>query len=552
MMLVQHKWLVLGAAVFGLFMAILDSSIVNIAIPTIQRDLDTDIDTVTWVLNAYNLVFAVLLIPVGRLADRIGRKRLFLVGITVFSLCSLGAGLSGRIEMLIAWRAVQAIGAAIMVPVSLAIVTLAFPAHQRGLALGIWGGMAGVAGAVGPTLGGILTEYVGWEWIFFINVPVGLVGVLVALVILRESRDPEARHGMDPVGTVALSISLFTLTFALIRGQDVGWSSPLITGLLATSAAFGALFVLVESTVSYPIVDLRMLRDRTFASANVLILLFGLGFFGGLFFLIQYLTVVEGYSALRSAFAITPFAACTMLTGPLAGRATDRIGPRPMVIVGVLFFGAALFSSSYLTGEMPYPQIAWRLVLAGIGAGLIFAPLTSAVMGTLEGRRVGVGAGVFNTARQVGFTLGLAILVAVFVAALPSRIAAAQEEAVTLVEQSNLPAPAKDGIIEGLRSAPAEGMEEAVRSGTKPTVDLYAQVKETVGAELADPLKPTLDELSQQIQAIFAKKTASAFGRSFVVAAIFVWAGLLGALLLRRAPVAGPRPPAGEPRAGVG
>jgi EmrB/QacA subfamily drug resistance transporter len=551
-MLVQHKWLVLGAAVFGLFMAVLDSSIVNIAIPTIQRDLHTDIDTITWVLNAYNLVFAVLLIPTGRLADRFGRKRLFLIGIIIFSLCSLGAGLSRQIEVLIAWRAVQAVGSAIMVPVSLAIVTLVFPAHQRGLALGIWGGMAGVAGAVGPTLGGILTEYVGWQWIFLVNVPVGVVAVLAVLAIIRESRDPEARHGMDPGGTATLSISLFTLTFGLIRGQEAGWSSPLIIGLLATSAAFGALFVLVESIVSYPIVDLRMLRDRTFASANVMILLFGLGFFGGLFFLIQYLTVVEGYSALRSAFAVTPFAACTMLTGPLAGRMTDRLGPRPMVIAGVVLFGAALFSASYLGGGVPYPQIAWRLVVAGIGAGLIFAPLTSAVMGTVEGGRVGVGAGVYNTARQVGFTLGLAILVAVFVAALPSRMTAAQEEAATLVEQSSLPAPAKEGIIEGLRSMPAEEVEEAVRSGTKPTVDLYDRVKETAGAEFADPLKPTLDRLSQQIQGIFAKNTASAFGRSFMVAAIFVWVGLLAALLLGRAPAAGPRPPGGGPRAGVG
>ena len=235
-MLVEHKWLVLGATVFGLFMAILDASIVNIAIPTIQRDLDTDIDSVTWVLNAYNLVFAVLLIPAGRMADRFGRKRLFLIGIGIFSLCSLGAGMSERIEMLVAWRGAQAVGAAIMVPVSLAIVTLAFPAQQRGLALGIWGGMAGVAGGVGPTLGGILTEYVGWQWIFLINVPVGLVGVVAGLAIIRESREPEAMHGIDLPGTAILSISLFSLTFALIRGQDVGWSSAFIIGLLATAA----------------------------------------------------------------------------------------------------------------------------------------------------------------------------------------------------------------------------------------------------------------------------------------------------------------------------
>ena len=540
-MLVQHKWLVLGAAVFGLFMAILDASIVNIAIPTIQRDLDTDIETVTWVLNAYNLVFAVLLIPAGRMADRFGRKRLFLIGIIIFSLCSLGAGLSGQIEILIAWRAVQAVGAAIMVPVSLAIVTLAFPAHQRGLALGIWGAISGVAGAVGPTLGGVLTEYVGWEWIFFINVPVGLVAVLAGLVIIRESKDPEAAQGVDPLGTAMLSISLFSLTLALIRGQEVGWSSFFITGLLATSAVAAALFVLVESIVSHLIVDLRMLRDRTFSSASVMILLFGLGFFGALFFAIQYLQVVEGYSTLKAALAVTPFSASIMITGPLAGRLTDRFGPRLPAMMGVLCFGAAMFSLSRLTGGVPYPQIAWRFVLAGVGAGLTFAPVTSAVMGSVGGGRVGVGAGVFNTARQVGFTLGLAILVAVFVGALPPQMVDAQEQAQTLIEQSELPAPVKEGIIEGMRNAPPEGVEEAVRSGTKPTFDLYEQVKEAAGAELADPLRPTLDELSGELQRVFAGQVANAFERSFLAGAIFVWAGVVPALLLGRVPAGGRR-----------
>jgi EmrB/QacA subfamily drug resistance transporter len=545
-MRIDHKWLVLGAAVFGLFMAILDASIVNIAIPTIQGDLDTDIDAVTWVLNAYNLVFAVLLIPAGRLADRFGRKRLFLIGIIIFSLCSLGAGLSGRIEMLIAWRAAQAIGAAIMVPLSLAIVTLAFPNHQRGLALGIWGGAAGVAGAVGPTLGGLLTEYVGWEWIFLVNVPVGLVAVLAGLTIIRESRESEATRGVDLPGTALLCTSLFTLTLALIRGQDVGWSSAFIVGLLATSVVSGALFILVERVVRHPIVDLRLLRDRTFFAASLMILLFGLGFFGALFLVVQYLTVVEGYTVLKSAFAITPFAASIMLMGPLAGRLTDRFGPRPLVIAGAVVFGTALFALSRLTGEAPYPHIAWRLVFAGIGAGLTFAPVTSAAMGPVAGGRAGVGAGVFNTARQVGFTLGLAILVALFVGVLPSRVAEGQEEAVNIIERSELPAPVKQEIMEEIVSGPGEKVEEEARSGIKPTVDLYLLVRRDARSEVVDPLRSTLDGLSEELQSVFAKSIAKAYGRSFLAGAIFVWVGVLFALLLRRRVAAGPDPPEGR------
>ncbi len=548
----DRRWLILGASVFGLFMAILDASIVNIAIPTIQRELDTDIDTVTWVMNSYNLVFAVLLIPVGRLADRLGRRRLFVAGIIIFALSSLGAGLSTRIEMLIGWRAVQAAGAAVMVPVSLAIVTLAFPPHQRGLALGVWGGMAGVAGAVGPTLGGILTEYVGWEWIFLVNVPVAAVAVPTILAIVPESTDPEAQHGTDFPGIATLSVSLFSLTLALIRGQDVGWSSAFIVGLFATSAVFAALFVLAEGIVAHPIVDLRVFRDRSFAAANVTILLFGLGFFGALFLVVQYLTVVEGYSTLKAAFAVTPLSVSILLTGPIGGRLTDRVGPRPVATAGIVLFGLALFSLSRLAGDVPYPQIVWRLVMAGVGAGLTFAPLTSAAMGSVAGGRAGVAAGVFNTARQIGFTLGLAVLVAVYVGALPSRLAEAQAEAVTVVEQSDLPTPAKQGIIEGMLGAPTAQGEEAARSGRAQEFDLYARLKDTAGAELADSLRPTLDALSGELQSLFAGKTAGAFGRSFLVAAIILWVGILPALLVPHAAPAAGGPPPGRPPAAAG
>jgi MFS family permease len=357
---------------------------------------------------------------------------------------------------------------------------------------------------------------------------------------------------MDLPGTALLSVSLFSLTLALIRGQDVGWSSAFITGLFATSAVSGALLLLVESRVSHPIIDLRMLGERTFGAASVTILLFGLGFFGALFLVIQYLTVVEGYSALKAAIAITPFPACLMLTGPMAGRLSDRFGSRALIMAGVLIFGVALFSASRLTSGEPYPQIAWRFVVGGIGAGLIFAPLTSAVMGSVAGGRAAVGAGVFNTARQVGFTLGLAILVAVFVGALPSRITAAQQEAASLVERSDLPAPVKQGIVEGILSAPPEEMEQAARSGTKPSFDLYDRVKQTAGPELADRLRPTLDELSQALQAVFARSTASAFDRSFLVAAIFVWVAVLPVLLLRRVAAAGPGPPPEKPPVPIG
>jgi EmrB/QacA subfamily drug resistance transporter len=530
----RNKWLILGAAVFGLFMAILDASIVTIAVPTIEQALKTDIETVTWVLNSYNIVFAVLLIPAGRVADRFGRKKLFIAGIVIFTVFSLASGLAGHINVLIAARAFQAVGAAIMVPVSLAIVTVAFPPQQRGLAVGIWGAISGGAGAIGPTLGGLLTEYAGWEWIFFVNVPVGVLAVAACLYIIPESRDVEATHKIDYPGVAFLSVALFALTLALVRGETVGWSSLFITGLFATFAVFSVLFVLVERFVAYPLVDLRLMRSRVFSAANATVLLFGLGFFGALFLFVQYLTVVEGYAVLRAALAITPLPAAIIVVGPIAGRLSDRYGPRALLVSGVLIFGLAMFFFSRLGAGAPYPHIVWRLVLAGIGGGLCFPPLTSAAMGSVSSARQGVGAGVFNTSRQVGFTLGLAILVAVFLGALHPRLADAQTQATAAVQESDLPAPVKQGIVQGIASAVSSSMSEGAATGVQQKFDLYATVKQMAGVDVADANRVTLDQLSLRLQAIFAGAAASSFDRAFLVAAIILWAGAIPGYLVGR------------------
>jgi EmrB/QacA subfamily drug resistance transporter len=539
----SRRWLILAASVFGLFMAILDATIVAIASPTIEQALKTDIETATWVLNAYNLVFAVLLIPAGRVADRFGRKKAFLAGIVIFTIFSLASGLSGRIELLIAWRAFQAVGAAIMVPVSLAIVTVAFPARQRGLAVGVWGAISGAAGAIGPTLGGLLTEYAGWEWIFFVNVPIGVLAVIACYFIIPDTRDLEASHKVDLPGLLALSGALFTLTLALIRGETVGWSSLFIIGLFVAFGLFTVLFVLAESMTREPLVDLRMLRQRTFGAANVAVLLFGLGFFGALFLFIQYLTVVEGYSVLRAGFAVTPLPATIMIVGPTAGRLSDRYGPHVLVVAGVLLFGLAMFFFSRLSGGEAYTDVFWRLIIAGVGGGLSFAPLTAAAMGSVGGSRQGVGAGIFNTARQIGFTLGLAVLVAVFVGALHPRLADASVEADALVQQSDLPAPVQQGIIQGIASATSAKVGQGAISGERQTFDLYDLVKQAAGAAVADANKGTLDRLSGELQAVFAQAAADAFDRAFLVAAIILWLSAIPAYFVKRAPDTVPTSP---------
>ena len=529
----RSYWFIVAAASFGFFMAILDTSIVTIAVPAIEQGLNTNIENVTWVLNAYNLVFAVLLIPAGRVADRFGRKKLFIIGIVIFTVFSFACGVSGHIGLLIGARALQAVGAAIMVPVSLAILVVAVPPSRRGAAIGIWGAINGVASAIGPTLGGVLTQYIGWEWIFFINIPVGVIGIAACLYFIPESRDPEQSQRVDYPGTAFLSISLFTLTLALVRGEPVGWSTPFILGLFATSAVSGVLFVITESIVKEPLVDLRMLEQKTFAAANVTTLILGIGFFGSLFLGIQYLTVVEGYSTLRAALAITPLPAMIAVVAPFAGRLSDRIGPRAVVPLGLGIFGLALLSFSGLHAGTTYPHLAWRFVLAGLGLGLAFPPLASAAMGVVFRGKQGVGSGVFNTSRQVGFTVGLAVLVAVFLGALHPRLSNAQSEATNVVQQTPLPDPVKQGIIQGINNAVSSSSAEAAQSGEQQKFDLYDAVKQMAGQQVADANRETLDQLTQQLQVIFAQAAASSFDRSFLVGAFIVWVAAASALLIQ-------------------
>ncbi len=528
----QNKWLILAAAVFGLFMAMLDATIVTIAIPTIEQSLHSNIETVTWVLNSYSLAIAVLLIPAGRIADRWGRKKVFIAGLIIFSIFSLACGLAHDVNTLIALRAFQGVGAAIMMPVSLAIVVVAFPPQQRGAAVGIWGAVVAAAGAIGPTLGGVLTDYAGWEWIFFVNVPVGILGIIACSFLIPESREEGARK-VDLPGVATLSISLFSLTLALVRGETVGWSTPFIVGLFATSAVFAVIFVIVESVVDDPIVNLRLFAVRTFSAANASMVILGMGFFGALFLYVQYLTVVQGYSAVRAGLALTPTPVTIMVVGPISGRLSDRFGARVFVFSGLAVLGLAMVLFSQLSAGEPYTHIFWRLIIAGIGAALAFSPLASAAMGSLGGRRQAVGSGVFNTSRQIGVTLGLAVLVAIFLGALHPRLANAETQANAAVQQSNLPSSVKQGIIQAVDTVVASAKSSAAATGEQQKFDLYSSVAQTAGQQVADANRQTLDQLSQKLTHLFAAATASGFDRTFIVAAIILWCGLVPAFFVR-------------------
>lgn len=445
-------------------MLLLDGTIVNIAIPSIMQDFRTGFSEVEWVMNAYLLVFAVLLITAGRLGDLYGRKRLFVTGISIFTLASLACGLAPSVEWLIASRAVQGLGGAMMMPATLSIIAVVFPREERGMAMGIWGGVTGIAVAVGPTLGGLIVEAASWPYIFFVNVPVGLLVLVLALRVVPETKDPSAVRQIDYVGVLIVSAALFALTFALIEGQKLGWTSVTILGLFAAAVVGLALFVLWERRQTEPLVQLSLFRSRTFTVANLsgLILMFGMM---GVFFLLPiFFQAILGYGAVKAGLLMTPLAGVVVFAAPLSGWLSDRIGSRWLISGGMFVAAAGFFlMRRAMSLDGGWEPLVFPFMVSGFGIGLVMAPMTSAVMASAPDDKAGSASGVLSTMRQLGSVLGIAVMGAV----LQNRATAYLEQTVTakLDAVPLIPAAAKEQIISGVTSA-VTNMGEMRAGGT--------------------------------------------------------------------------------------
>ena len=444
--LYAHKWQIWGVVMIGLFMALIDVTIVNISIPQLQQDLDAPVDTVSWVLNAYNIVFAVLLVSMGRLADQFGRRRFFLIGMSIFTVGSLLCALSSSIELLIASRVVQAAGAATLAPIALATTTLVFPPAQRGLGLALMAMIANGAAALGPPIGGVLVEFAGWpfeagwHWIFLINVPIGVVGIVLAARMVPETRDPYAGTAVDWWGMVTIGAAIFCLTFGLVEANDWGWGSPRIVALLAGSALFTVAFALTQRHGRHPMLTRALVRNRQFMGASATLLLFGIGMMGALFMVVLVFVNLWGYSEIKAALAITPVAIVAMLVSPLIGRLSSRVPPRTFAVPALLVMAAALFALSTLPAEPSLGSAVWRLALLGLGVGAAFPAVTIGSMGSIQGQEVGLGSGIVNMSRQVGFAIGIALFVAVFTGTIDDERRQTQER---IAAQSGQVEPAR-------------------------------------------------------------------------------------------------------------
>ncbi len=405
-----RKWWTLVAVSFGLFMIMLDNTVVNVALPSIRADLGISISELEWVVNAYALTFGVLLLTGGKLADLLGRRRIFIAGLVVFTAASLWCGLAGGAASLIAARTVQGAGAALMNPATLSIITATFPVRRRGTAIGIWAGVSALALAIGPLVGGVLTERISWSWIFFVNVPVGVLGIVAARLFVDETRDTSRERRLDLPGLVTSAAGLFALTYGLVETNTHPWGSTRVFSLLAAAAVLLALFVVLELRQRVPMLDLSLFRHRTFSGANATMGLVGLAMFGVFFYNSLFLQNVLGYSAIKTGATFLPMTLLIMFVAPAAGKLTDRIGPRWLMGTGMTLLTGSLLLFGTLDARSSFWNILPGLVVGGLGMAITMAPTTSAAMSSVPIDKAGVGSAVINSMRQVGGSLGIAVM----------------------------------------------------------------------------------------------------------------------------------------------
>jgi EmrB/QacA subfamily drug resistance transporter len=492
----HRKWWTLIAVCTATFMLLMDITVVNVALPDIQRELHASFSELQWVVDAYSLMLAALLLTAGSLADLVGRRLVFATGLVIFTLASLLCGLSGTPVVLDLMRGVQGIGGAIMFATSLALLAQEFRGRERGTAFGAWGASIGAAIAIGPLVGGALTEGLGWEWIFFVNIPVGIACVTLTLLRVPETRDPGAR-GVDWLGVTTFSSALFLLVFALIRGNAEGWGSAVIVGMLAGAAVLLALFFLVEVRQERPMLDLSLFRKPTFAGASIVALALSASMFAMFLYITLYVQNILGFSPLEAGLRFLPITLVSFFVAPVAGRLSARWPVRAFLSTGLVFVGAGLLLMGGLSTSSRWTHLLAGFVLAGVGIGLINPPLAQTAVGVVPPERSGMGAGINTTFRQVGIATGIAGLGAIFQHHVQSK------------------------AIEKLGSAPignAKHLAELISGGEVPQ------------AIASVPPGPGRGIVAQVARESFI----SGLNELFVIAGVIAFVGAVGALVLVR------------------
>ena len=408
----QSIW-TLAIVSVALFMVTLDNLVVTNALVSIREDLGASLEQLEWTVNAYTLSFAVFLLTASALGDRLGRKRVFAVGLGIFTVASALAAVAPSTNALIAARALQGLGGAVITPLSLTLLSDAFAAEKRGLALGIWSGVSGLGVALGPVVGGAVVEGFSWQWIFWLNVPIGLALAPAALSMLRESRGPNA--ALDLPGVALASTGLLGVVFGIVRAGELGWTSTTVVASIAGGAVLLAAFVAWELRTDSPMLPMRFFRNRAFAATNGVSLAMFFGTFGSVFLLAQFFQVAQGYSPLEAGLRTLPWTAMPIFVAPVAGILSDRIGSRPLMAAGLALQAAGLaWIAVVTTPTMAYGLVVPGFVMAGAGMALVFAPAANAVLSAVRPEEAGQASGATNTIREIGGVLGVAVLATVF------------------------------------------------------------------------------------------------------------------------------------------
>lgn len=461
------KWWTLLAACLATFMLLLDVTVVNVALPDIRRELGGTFTDMQWVVDAYALGLATLLLASGSLADLLGRRLVFVTGIVIFVASSFVCGLAGSPTVLNIARAVQGLGGAMMFATSLALIAQEFAPNERGTAIGLWGATTGFAVAVGPVVGGVITEHLGWEWIFFVNVPVGLATMAMTLAQVPEGeRDRSAR--IDWGGLVTFSGSLFCLVLALIRGNDEGWGSTLIVGLLAASAVLMAAFVATELRTDRPMLDLQLFRIPAFTGAQITAFALHASMFAMFLYIVIYVQSILGYSPLEAGVRFLPISVLSFVVAPVAGKLVERLPVRAFLGGGLALVGIGLLLMGGIDPDDDWTTLLPGFIAAGIGIGCVNPPLATAAIGVVEPRRSGAASGINSTFRQVGIATGIAALGALFQARVTDKLS----ESLAGV---SLPPGAVDRLGEAVVSGGTRSATQAAPPGTRAAVAQAAQ-----------------------------------------------------------------------------
>lgn len=519
----RRAWQILIVLCLAVFMLLLDTTVVNVAQVKIKDSLGASLTQIQWILDSYILAYAVLLLSFGRLGDIYGRKRFFMIGMAIFTAASVlcGAsewignqtGLSG-VYLLIFFRVLQGVGGAFMMPQSLSLLTVNFPAERRGAALGIWGSVVALGAIIGPVIGGLIVTDYSWPWIFLINLPVGVVSLFLVHRIVPESTDPLASRKIDWAGVLLSGVSIFCLVFACIEGTRLGWTSGEIIGLFLASAILMGIFIWWERRVDDPIVKIELFSDRNFTVANIIAMVISFGMLGIFFPITLFLQEVLGFSPVKAGLAMMPMSLMILVGAPIAGRLSDRIGARWLLFAGTAIMSLGiLFITSRVSTETTIASLAPALIVTGIGMGMTFSPMTAAAMRDVPPRVAGSASGVLNTTRNIGQVLGIAILGSVLQARMGTHTA--------------------EGLAPlGLDSATADKVVDLAKQNQFPQI---------VSLVPADQLGPLMDIIKEA----FVQSTRN----TFVVGAIACGIASLLALLIRNpktvqitasAPVAAP------------